>query len=128
MKIKTEDFYKAVGLELEEYAGEVTEAVKKVVRKTARQCKKDIEERAPVRFGTYKESWRVTNRYDGTGGIRMSVNSKQYQLTHLLENPHAKRNGGRTEGIPHIGPAAQRVEKELPENLKKAIGKLNGTG
>ena len=128
MKIKAEDFYEAIGAELEEYAGEVTAAVNKVIRKAARVCKDEIVERAPERTGDYKQSWRVTTLYKGPGGYRLSVNSKRYQLTHLLEDGHAKRNGGRVEGRPHIAPAARRMENELPENLEKAIGKLNGTG
>lgn len=125
--IRTEDFYGAVGAELSDYSDGITDAVKKVVRAEARRCKKDIQEHAPVRKtngGTYRDSWRVSTAFNGTGGIRLIVNAgKEYPLTHLLEKGHMKRGGkGRVAGIPHIGPAAERVQRELPEKLKKAIG------
>lgn len=122
MKIRTDDFYKAIGAELEEYSAEVSEAVKETVKAEARACKKEIVERSPVRFGHYKKGWRVSTLYDGPGGVRVSVNNKEYQLTHLLENGHANVKGGRVDGIPHIAPAAERVRRELPEKLRKAIG------
>lgn len=124
MKIRAEDFYKAIGLELEEFGGDVSDAVKEVVKKEANSCKKEIAERSPVRTGKYKNGWRVSSLYNGPGGIRMSVNNKEYQLTHLLEDGHAKVDGGRVDGIPHIAPAAERVQRELPEKIRKAIGEI----
>ena len=124
MKIRTEDFYKAIGLELEEFGGEVSDAVKEVGKKEAKACKKEIADRSPERTGKYKKGWRVSNLYDGPGGIRVSVNNKEYQLTHLLENGHAKVSGGRVDGVSHIAPAADRLQRELPEKIRKAIGEI----
>ena len=124
MKIRAEEFYKAIGLELEEFSGEVSETVKNIVKEEARSCKKEIAEHSPKRTGKYKNSWRVSTIYDGPGGARLVVNNKEYQLTHLLENGHAKEGGGRVEGIPHIAPAAERVQRELPHKIRKAIGEI----
>lgn len=48
-------------------------------------------------------------------------NKTDYQLTHLLEKGHAKRNGGRVNPEVHIRPNEERAVKEFESRIKGAI-------
>jgi hypothetical protein len=96
--------------------------VKESVKDVAKETVKEVKRRSPVRSGAYKKSWGQTKVYEGTGGIRITIhNKKHYQLTHLLENGHALRNGGRTRSFPHIEPAERFAERELQREVELKI-------
>ena len=68
------------------------------------------------------EGWQNKVEYEDDENIRVIIrNRTDYQLTHLLEHGHAKVNGGRVEGHPHIGPAEQRAEKKLLKKVKVVV-------
>lgn len=121
-KIRIDQLVDAIGAELSYYRDEVTESVKAAVKAAAQDCKKDIQRHSPKRTGAYRKGWRTKMVYDGPGGIWMLVfNSSNGQLTHLLENGHAKAGGGRVSGTPHIRPAEQKVEQQLLMELKEVL-------
>lgn len=108
---------------LMEYKDLVTDNMKKSVRKAGRSVKKDIQANAPKKTGAYSKSWKVSTTKETSESLELTVHSpKKYQLAHLLENGHAKRNGGRTKAIPHIAPAEENAVKQLESDIKKAIG------
>ena len=60
---------------------------------------------------------------ESSQSLQMVVHSKdRYQLSHLLENGHAKRGGGRVAAIPHIAPAEQEGVELLQSLIKNALG------
>ena len=123
MNIRAEDLVDAVSEELDIYAGEVTEAVKKTVTAVAKETVKVVKQKSPSASGAYKKSWAQKKTYENDGSIQVTVyNRKRYQLTHLLENGHAKVNGGRTRAYPHIAPAEEFAERQLEQLLKRELG------
>lgn len=112
----------AIAKEMEEYRQDVTDGLKQEIKKVAKECKNEIQQNAPELTGDYKKSWRVKEAYESAEGIRVVVHSKnEYRLAHLLEYGHAKRNGGRVEGKPHIQPAEQHAEEKLMKKVKVVI-------
>lgn len=121
-KIRIDQLMDTLGSELSSYGAETAETVKTIVKSAAQDCKKDIQNRSPKRTGDYRKGWRTQIVYDGPGGIRVRVfNGTNGQLTHLLENGHAKIDGGRVSGTPHIRPAEQDLERQLLQKLKEAL-------
>ena len=95
------------------------EQVKSAVTKTAKETAKKINQNAAATFGgdKYKKSWRYKRDPDLKGRWKYSMvvysSNGGYRIAHLLEKGHAKRNGGRVEGRPHIAPAADEAKDIL---------------
>ena len=107
---------------LEEYASLAADEMKKAVRKSSTTVRKGIEERAPIRSGKYRKSWKAIKTKENASILEMTVYSPtRYMLAHLLENGHAKRGGGRVAGKPHIAPAAEAGEQQLLEEIERAL-------
>ena len=107
---------------LQEYADLADTEMKKAVKKTATEVKKEIAANAPVKSGRYKKSWTTKTAKENSHTLEMTVHSKErYQLAHLLEKGHAKRNGGRVSGKPHISPAEAHGEEMLTQLIEEAL-------
>ena len=107
---------------LTEYADLADDAMKKAVRKTAVTVKTEISANAPKDTGTYAKSWATKKVSENSHSLTVYVHSKnRYQIAHLLEHGHAKRNGGRVSGKPHIAPAERKGEDIFEDILRKAL-------
>ena len=123
-KVTAQEWAAALFEELMEYNQEVTDGIKKSAKNVAKECKNEIQRNSPELTGSYRKGWRNTVVFEGVNDIRIEVHNKtDYQLTHLLEDGHAKVNGGRVEGKPHIGPAAQHAEEKLLKKVKVVVRK-----
>ena len=124
MAIKIDNLADAVIKELSEYKQSVVDGVKTDAKTVAKETQKEIQLNSPVLTGDYRKGWKNKVLYDGENDIRIAVyNKTDYQLTHLLEYGHAKRDGGRVEGKPHIRPAEQHAEDKLLKKVKVRIRK-----
>lgn len=113
---------------MEEYASEVAADTKAEARSVAKKTVKELKLTSPEgpgsRKGHYKDGWasKVESENAVSIGIRV-YNRKKPGLTHLLEKGHAKRGGGRVEGIPHIGPAEKQAAEEYERRLKERLSR-----
>lgn len=120
--IKIDDLASEIAKELTEYNQEVTDGIKAEVKTVAKECKNEIQQNSPVDTGSYRKGWQVKTAYESSGDIRVVIrNRTDYQLTHLLEYGHAKVNGGRVNGKPHIRPAEEHAEQKLMKKVKVVV-------
>ena len=120
--IKPEQLAKEVMDCLEEYADLAVDVMKKEIQETGKSVKQQISQTAPKKSGRYAKSWAVKKTKETSNSLEVTVHSKnRYMLTHLLENGHAKRGGGRVRAIPHIAPAEEMGIRELEERITRAL-------
>lgn len=122
MSIKVDDFLESVQGELAEYAEEVTGDVKQAVKEVARATVKEVKARSPVDSGNYRKGWGQVKVSESEGSIVIAIrNKKYYWLTHLLENGHALKSGGRTRAFQHIKPAEEFAARELEKKVRLKV-------
>ena len=123
--IRPEQLAQEVMKELEEYADLTADVLKKEIQAAGKAAKQQISQTAPRRTGRYAKSWSVKKVSETSNSMEITVHSKdRYMLTHLLENGHAKRRGGRVAAIPHIAPAEEMAADLLEKNIESALGRL----
>ena len=94
--------------------------------KVAKKVIKTLEKTSPKKTGNYSKAW--TSKHDENLGINTNytVFNKEGYLTHLLEDGHANRDGGRTAGIPHIRPAEEMAIAEFIKEVEGVIENADG--
>lgn len=109
---------------MQEYKDLATEDLKADVQKAAKIVQRQIKEAAPKKTGRYAKSWAFRKTKEISDSIEYTVRSKnRYQPTHLLENGHAKRGGGRVAARAHIAPAEQAGAEQLVKDIERALKK-----
>lgn len=118
MDISIDDLADTLAEELAAYSQEVTDDLKQEVKQVAKEMVAELKATSPFDSGDYASGWTSTTESEGRNTVQVRVyNRKKPTLTHLLENGHAKVNGGRVEGKAHIGPAEQTAEKRLENKV-----------
>lgn len=108
--------------ELAAYSDDVTEGIKKSIRKETRAAVRQLKATSPRKTGEYAGGWRSRVAYESREDLRIRIyNGKKPGLTHLLEHGHAKKNGGRVNGIPHIAPVVKALEDKLDADIKVVV-------
>lgn len=128
--ISIADLVSKLSDELTHYRKDVVDkAVAEETKKSMKDLVQKTKATAPVgkRTKHYRDSIasKVLHKSDVGYGLNYSelwyVKGSDYRLSHLLNNGHAKKNGGRVEGTKFITKAVDEVETAYLENLKKAI-------
>lgn len=125
MKIKSSDFAAAVDLELEEYSQDIKDGVQVVVSRVASKVVQRLKRTSPKRTGDYAKSWTKTEPKPPKAPAATVYNKDYGWRTYLLENGHAKADGGRVEGFPHIAPAAEEAEQTLVADVESLLREVS---
>ena len=123
-KIKAEDLTREIQKRLKQYVEDVKVNSQEAAEEVAKITVEDLKENSPVGPGRkgihYYKNWTFESY---RGGAIVYNKAPSYRLTHLLEKGHAKRNGGRVHGKPHIAPAEERaVDRYTQELIRRVQG------
>lgn len=120
--MRVDELSDAISRELSDYTQDVTDGLKADVQAVGKACVARVKDLSPRQTGGYKKGWRLKKAYESATDIRVTVyNKTDGQLTHLLEDGHAKAGGGRVEGRPHIRPAEEAAAEELGKRVKVRV-------
>lgn len=126
--IKIDELGTEIAKLMSEYAADVAADMKAEANDVASNAVKELKVTSPEGEGSYKghykDGWTKKTESESATSIRIRIyNRKKPGLTHLLENGHAKRGGGRVNGIPHITPAEKMAAEEYEKRLKARLSK-----
>ena len=115
----------AISKELTIWDKEINEKIDDLAKQSMKQLVADTKATAPV--GKRKKHYKDSIKSKGQKTARATtytwyVDGPDYRLSHLLENGHALRNGGRVEGTHFIkkatDPILDKYVKAVEEVLK----------
>jgi hypothetical protein len=102
---------------LKAYAYNVSNEIDEAKNDVTKVLRKDVENDSPEQTGSYKKGWRIKKFKNSN----ILYNKTDYQLTHLLEKGHVKRNGGRTDAQVHIRNNEEVAVKNFLKRVQKAV-------
>ena len=114
----TSDLANEIAKVMAEYSAEVEDKIDLIAEDVVNEAVTELKETSPKRYGKYRRSWKKKKLANGSFVVFNAVAS----LTHILENGHLSRNGGRVAGIVHIKPAEEKAIQNFEKRIKE-IGK-----
>lgn len=119
-KAPIDKFNETIAKILEDYGGEVRENVDEITVRVGKAgvnlMRQQSKQTFPKGSGFYYKGWK-SETTESRLGTTVTIYNQHAGLPHLLENGHAKRNGGRVAGRPHIEP----VEEEIIDQYTREI-------
>ena len=129
VRIRPDAFSKTVAGILDDYGEDVAKEVRKAVDSTARELVRETKDTAPRKAvggrpaGTYAN--HISSKVGANTPFAYSkiwyVRPPEHALTHLLNNGHALRQGGRWEGTGFLTNAVQTHSEKFEQRAKEAI-------
>ena len=126
VKIKPQQFEKAVINALGEYGDETNEKLEGMLKTAARDTRRELKATSPVNQGRYARGWSNKAQKAGRYNLNQTVyNRTDYQLIHLLEKPHATGGGGHYPSKKdHTGIMARIEEEQTQRFYQEVLDKL----
>lgn len=127
IKITPAQFEKTVRQLLVEYGDEAFDITMAATKNAARKTVTDLKSQSPVgKTGKYARGWSHKAQKGGITKYSETVyNRTDYQLTHLLEKPHATGHGGHYPSKKdHTGIIARIEEENVNAFIQEVESKL----
>lgn len=124
--ISVDELSSAIQAELSLYNQEVTEGLKKEAKSSMKKLVERTKSTAPVgrRDKHYRDSITSKKLAENANMIAYLwyVKGSDYRLSHLLNNGHALRGGGRYEGTNFISDAELEILAEYQQHVEEIAG------
>ncbi len=123
-KIDVSKLGDAISEELTLWDRKILEEIDDLAKKSVTQLVQDTKATAPV--GNRKKHYKDSIKSKGQKTARATtyiwyVDGPDYRLSHLLENGHALRNGGRVEGTHFIKKATDPILDEYVKAVEEVL-------
>ncbi len=124
------DLSSVIADELSKYSDDIIHDVKEILTEETETLVENISNDSPKRnkkianrtLNRYSKGWKSKKEYEDNLNIRYKVyNDTDPQLTHLLENGFATRDGGRVEGHSHIQTNEEKTIDNIVQRIEKAV-------
>ena len=123
--ISIDQLSEAITEELTLYGQNVIDGIKKEAKNSMSQLVKETKATAPVgkRQKHYRDSISSKKTGENSRSVTYTwyVKGSDYRLSHLLEDGHAKRNGGRVEGTHFIQKATDPIIEQYLKAVEEVI-------
>lgn len=120
-KIGLDDLASVIEKELTTYAKETTDTMREVVEEVTDDAVDTLKVISPKRRGKYAKGWTSKATIDTNTALTKTIHNRTPGLTHLLEDGHAKQNGGRIEGRKHISPVEKKAIQSFEDKLRQKL-------
>ena len=124
--VRPEEFQKAVLEALSEYGDKVLDIMEAETKSIGRQASRELKGSAPA-GGSYAKGWTHKVQKGGVYKLSDTVYNRLYQLTHLLEKPHATgryKGGSYPKKVDYTGTIARVEEEYANKYYNEVISKL----
>jgi DNA helicase IV len=124
-KVSIDGLANAINQELKLYSDNIMRGIRQQTDKSMRQLVQETKATAPVghRKKHYKNS--ITSKTTKSSALEYEkqwyVRGSDYRLSHLLNNGHALRDGGRYPGTQFITKAEVSIVKDYEDAIKEII-------
>jgi hypothetical protein len=117
--VRIEDLSKEIAKQLSQYTEAVKEEVEQAEDDVTKEAVKILKAKSPKSEGggDYAKGWTRKK----VNGKWIIYNRTKGSITHLLENGHAKVNGGRVAGIPHIRPTEVQAVNNFTDRVERLV-------
>lgn len=123
--ISVDQLSESVQHELTLYSTSIIEGIKSQAKKSMDQLVKETKNTAPTgrRKKHYKNSIKSKKLSESLNDVSYVwyVDGSDYRLSHLLENGHALRGGGRYAGTKFISKAYEPIERDYIAKVEEVI-------
>ena len=123
IRVRPEQFSKAVEKALAEYEDHALDVIQSSATNVARQTASELKASGPS-GGPYARGW-THKKQGGRATFAETVYNRVYQLTHLLEKPHATGGGGSyPKKVDYTGTMARVEEANSQKFMTEVLNKL----